>query len=166
MLMARVLAEAVVESAKNITWLPAYGAEVRGGAAHCMLIISDDEIASPYIDCADSLIVMNGPSLRKYLPRLKNKDGLLILNSSLAKAKIKNKNLKVIKVPCNEIAERLGNIKVANMVALGAYVARKKITAIKDILQVIETMGTSAKKEELIAINKKALNKGVSYGKG
>jgi 2-oxoglutarate ferredoxin oxidoreductase subunit gamma len=82
MLLGRVLAEAAMRENKYVTWLPSYGAEVRGGTAYCMVVISHKEIGSPYIEEADTLIIMNNPSLEKFKDRIK-KQGLLILNSSL-----------------------------------------------------------------------------------
>ena len=82
MLLGKILATSIMEENKFVTWLPSYGAEVRGGTAHCLVVVSDEEIGSPYIKEADALIVMNSPSLMKFKGRLKNK-GLLIANSSL-----------------------------------------------------------------------------------
>ncbi|MFH1201438.1 MAG: 2-oxoacid:acceptor oxidoreductase family protein [Candidatus Omnitrophota bacterium] len=164
MLMAKILAQAAVDAGKTITWLPSYGAEVRGGAAHCMLIVSDNEIPSPFIDTCDTLIAMNEPSLRKYLCRLK-KDGLLVLNSSLIKGKNTGRGFKGVKISCNDIAAQLGNIKVANMVAIGAYLARKRVVSLDSVFKVIRDLAKTTKKEELVKINKKALEKGFKYGR-
>lgn len=154
MLAGKVLAEAAMREARFVTWLPSYGAEVRGGTSHCMIIISDAEIGSPYINKADTLIVMNNPSLEKFKSRLRNK-GLLIVNTSLA-----DKELGFGGYPFSDIAIELGNIRVANMVALGYYLAKKKIIQIKSILRVIEEIAPADKKN-LIEINKEALYKGV-----
>ena len=90
MLVGKVLAEAVMLEDKFVTWLPSYGADVRGGTAHCMVVISDKEIGSPYVAKADTLIIMNAPSLERFKGRIKN-NGLRVINSSLAKVdKIEN----------------------------------------------------------------------------
>lgn len=86
MLMGKVLASACLKENKHVTWMPSYGAEVRGGTAHCMVVISDEEIGSPYVEKADTLIIMNEPSRQRFKSRTK-KAGLLIVNSSLAKKK-------------------------------------------------------------------------------
>ncbi len=157
MLAGKVLAEAALREGKHVTWLPAYGAEVRGGAAYCMVIISDEPIGSPYIDKADALIVMNEPSLSKFSQKLKPQ-GLLIINSSLVKIKTANtKN--TLKFPFMDIALTLGNSKVANMVVLGAFIAKKKIVSIKNTLSVINDFAKSYNKE-LFEINRKALLEG------
>lgn len=157
MLLGKVLAEAVVKENKHITWLPAYGAEVRGGTAHCMVVISDTEIGSPYVGKADTLIIMNGPAQERFKDRIKNK-GLLIINASLASKGI-DKHAHILKYPFTDIAAELGNIKVANMVALGCYVAQKKIVDIKNIFRVIEEIAPEDKKH-LIRINKQAVSSG------
>ncbi len=159
MLIGKVLAEAAMREDKHVTWLPSYGAEVRGGTAHCMVIISDTEIGSPYIPKADILIIMNGPSLNKFQNRIKDK-GLLIVNSSLAAADIEaSKNAQVLKYPFTDIALKLGNIKVANMVALGCFIAQTKVVDLTSISKVIRAIAPQDKKD-LIEINQQALSGG------
>lgn len=157
MLLGKVLVTAAMKEGKFVTWLPAYGAEVRGGAAHCMVVISDETVGSPYVDKADTLIVMNLPSLDKFKARLKSK-GLLILNSSLAEMPEK-KNLQIMRVPFTQLAEELGNSKVANMAALGCFLKKKKVAAIETALKVLEEIAPADKKD-LVGINKEALRKG------
>lgn len=159
MLLGKVLAEAVMKENKHVTWLPAYGAEVRGGTAYCMVVISDQEIGSPYINTADTLIIMNGASLEKFQARLK-KDGLLVINSSLAQFNNTDKTINVIPYPFSDLAANLGNIKTANMIALGAYLTIKKTVDFKNVLATIKEIAPLDKKS-LVAINKQALNKGM-----
>jgi len=157
MLLGKVLAEAAMRLDKFVTWLPAYGAEVRGGTAHCMVIISDKQIGSPYIDKADTLIIMNSPSLQKFKNRIKNK-GLFIINSSLAAKDIET-NGRVVKHSFTDLAIELGNIKVANMLALGTFISEKHTVDLKTVFSVIESIAPPDKRA-LIEINKKALEKG------
>lgn len=159
MLLGKVLAECAMREDKFTTWLPAYGPEVRGGTAYCMVIISDSEIGSPYIDKADALIIMNDPSMHKFKNRIKDK-GLLIINSSLVLNMIDAGNSRVLRHPFTDIAVKLGNIRIANMVALGCYLAKRKIIDTKTVLKVIEDIAP-ADKRALIAINKEAINNGV-----
>lgn len=160
MLLGKVLATAAMRENRFVTCLPAYGAEVRGGTAHCMVVISDREIGSPYIDKVDSLIIMNEPSLERFKSRIKDK-GLLLINSSLAKKNIEIETKScVLKYPFTDIALKLGNIKVANMVALGCFIAQKKNVSLGSVLKVIEDIAPEDKKD-LIEINKKALREGV-----
>lgn len=154
MLLGKVLAEAAMRENKFVTWLPSYGAEVRGGTANCMVIISDQPIGSPHIDKADTLMIMNAPSWVKFKSRIKEK-GLCILNSSLI-----NDEKASLKYPFSDIAVRLGNIKVANMVALGCFIGHKKIVNFKTIFKIFSDIAPSDKKE-LIEINQKALLAGM-----
>ncbi len=182
MILGKIMAEAAMREDRHITWMPSYGAEVRGGTAHCMVIISDQAIGSPIIGEADSLIVMNEPSLERFKARFNNK-GLLLVNSSLvsknkgcvsqpAVSKKSNSGLRCLCFPFTDIAIGLGNIKVANVVALGSFVAYTHILKVETILRVIEDTATHDRKD-LIAINKQALSRGmqlvqegVSDGKG
>jgi 2-oxoglutarate ferredoxin oxidoreductase subunit gamma len=158
MLLGKVLAEAALLEDKFVTWLPAYGPEVRGGAAHCMVTISDDEIGSPYIVKADTLIIMNQMSLDKFKNRINN-NGLMCVNSSLARPD-KDIKAKIIAKRFTDAAVELGNIKVANMVALGSYLGNKKIVALENVVKVIKKMAPKDK-PELIKVNLAALKKGM-----
>ena len=158
MLLGKVLSLAAMKEDKFTTWFPSYGAEVRGGAAYCMVVISNQEIGSPYIDQADTLIIMNRPSFEKFQYRIKNKD-LLVLNRSLTNTQTKQ-SAYVLSYPFTDIAINLGNIRVANMVALGCYLAKKNTVDIRTILRVFEEIAPSDKKQ-LVEINKKALYAGI-----
>jgi 2-oxoglutarate ferredoxin oxidoreductase subunit gamma len=157
MVLGKVLAQAAMLDDKFVTWLPSYGAEVRGGTAHCMVTISDREIGSPYIVRADALIALNSPSLERFEGRVINK-GLLIINSSLV-CGYSNKNKLVLNYPFSDIAIELGNIRVANMVALGSFIAAKKTVALETAQKAILDIAPTEKKD-LIEINKTALEKG------
>lgn len=159
MLVGRILAQSCMRENKFVTWLPCYGAEVRGGTAYCMIVISDAEIGSPYIDKADTLIIMNRPSFERFKHKLKNK-GLLVINSSLVKQNI-DKNAQILRYPFTDIAIKLGNIKVANIVALGCLIAHKPLASLKSISKVISDIAPEEKKH-LIEVNIKALKEGVT----
>lgn len=156
MLLGKVLASAAMKESKYVTWLPAYGPEVRGGAAYCMVIISDEEIGSPFIGLADTLIVLNSLAYEKFKTKLKN-SGLLILNSSFEHVLGKTSG-KILKYPFTMLANNLGNIKVANMIALGVYLNNKKIINAKKVFQVMQEM---APKKEIFEINRKAFSEGM-----
>jgi len=159
MLMGKLLSAAAVKENKTVSWLPSYGAEVRGGTAHCMIKISDKEIASPYVAHPDTCVAMNQPTLNKFESRIKNK-GLLIVNSSLADKIPKRKNIKIISVPLTDIAVKLGNIKVANTVALGVYLAKKKNIKPESVLSAMKEMAPKNKRN-LLEINQRALEEGL-----
>ncbi|HDG61786.1 MAG: 2-oxoacid:ferredoxin oxidoreductase subunit gamma [Thermotoga sp. 4484_232] len=160
MLMGQVLAEAGMIEGKHVTWLPSYGPEMRGGTANCTVVISDEPVASPVIDIPTEVVVMNIPSLLKFEPYLKER-GFLFMNVSVIDREPKRKDIEVIKVPANDIADKLGNLKVANMVMLGAYIA---ITDVVDKETVFEALKRKlkGKKADLLDINKKAILEGMS----
>jgi len=157
MVLGKVLAEAAMREDKYVTWFPSYGAEVRGGTANCMVVISDEEIGSPYINKADSMIIMNEPSLLRFSSRIKEK-GLLIINSSLSKSQPDTKAY-VLRYPFTDIALQAGNIKVANIVALGCFIAKSKVVNINTVMQVINDFAPQNRRE-LAVINKNALKAG------
>ncbi|TRZ94871.1 2-oxoacid:ferredoxin oxidoreductase subunit gamma [bacterium] len=163
MLLGKVLAEAAMRQGRFVTWFPAYGPEVRGGTSYCMVTISDQEIGSSYINKADTIIILNNLSLGRFKSRVKDK-GLLILNSSLAKAGA-FKHVKILQFPFTDIAIKLGNIKVANMAALGCYLRAKKIIKIKEILEVFRFM-VPAGKTDILEVNDLALQEGAQLGYG
>jgi len=157
MLLGKVLAQTAMLEGKQVTWFPAYGPEVRGGTSHCMVTISDSPIGSPYITCADTLIILNHPSLEKFKDRLKDK-GLLILNSSLAVANLQTR-IQILQFPFTDMAIELGNIKVANMVALGCFAAANKIIKVKNILKVFKTIAPAGNLK-ILEVNQQALEAG------
>jgi 2-oxoglutarate ferredoxin oxidoreductase subunit gamma len=161
MLLGKVIAQAALGEGLNVTWFPAYGAEVRGGTANCTVIISSFEIPSPRIDKADTLIIMNEPSLFKFKYRIKDK-GLILINSSLAGANIinyKTAGIVQLNLPFTELAAKLGNIRVANMIALGAYITKREIFSKQGVFDAIEAIAP-AEKKDLVAINKQAIEEG------
>ena len=163
MLLGKILAEAAMRERECVTWLPAYGAEVRGGTAYCMVVISKKEIGSPFISKADTIIIMNAPSLHKFGPRMREK-GLMVINSSLLKPGLWAP-ADAFRCPFTEMAIALGNIKVANMIALGYYLGKKKIVDAGTVREVIAD-NAPAGKRELIAINHKALERGIECAHG
>ncbi len=157
MIMGKILANAALERGMHVTWLPSYGAEVRGGTAHSMVRISSDVIASPMVTFTDTAIIMNSPSLVKFEKRVKP-GGLIIVNSSIVKDEVKRDDIEVLKVPLTEEAIKLGNARVANTIAVSIWAAKTGLFEENDILKVVEKM--AAEKEELAAVNIKAVKKG------
>ncbi len=156
--MGKLLAYLGMQEGHQVTYIPSYGAEVRGGTANCTVIISSEEIASPLSPHPSTAIVMNKPSLDKFEPRIK-REGLLILNSSLISREANRDDLEIMEVPATEIATRLGNSHVANMVALGAYMARKKVVSLGTALDHLRDV-LPERSHHLLDINKKALKEG------
>ncbi len=163
MLLGKVLAQTAMLEGKQVAWFPAYGPEVRGGTSHCMVTISDQPIGSPYITSADTLIILNRPSLDKFKGMLKSK-GLLILNSSLAQVE-GNPALNVRAFPFTDIAVKLGNIKVANMVALGCLAAAKKMVKSRNILKVFKSIAPAGNLK-ILEVNQRALEEGQKLNHG
>lgn len=157
MFMGKLLAQAGLDSKKNVTWMPSYGAEVRGGTAYSMTKISLVQIASPVVINPDILVVMNEPSLIKYEDKLKSK-GILIMNKSLIGAKPKRKDIKIVSIPMTGLASKLGNTRSANMIAIGALLKRSKLFPLKTITCALKNM--LGDKEDLYVTNKKAIEKG------
>ena len=158
MLLGKLLAQAAMADGKKVTYFPSYGTEVRGGTAVYHLIISNDEIFSPIIEEADTLIIMNQPSYQKFKEMLKT-DGLLLLNASMIKSNNFHDAI-VYKVSATEIASKLGNVLVSNIVMLGAYLAIKKLFPPALILEQLQEI-LKGKKGNLFGINKQALENGM-----
>ncbi|MBI5779263.1 MAG: 2-oxoacid:acceptor oxidoreductase family protein [Planctomycetes bacterium] len=156
-----LLANAAMLENKYCTHFPSYGAEMRGGTTNCSVIISQEEIASPIINQPDTIIVMNAPSLTKFEPRLRS-GGLLIYNSSLIPNPPSRTDVEVIPVPANEIAEKLGAARYANMVIIGAYIGRMKVVQIGSVRDSLSAV-FSKLSAELASINTAALDEGRKF---
>ncbi len=162
MLIGNLLAHGAMEEGLNVTYMPVYGVEMRGGTANCTVVISDEEIGSPIIFYPRSLIVMNQPSLEKFHPRLE-RDGVVIVNSSIVPNEVVNKERgRVYLVPANDIADDLGNFKMANMVALGAWVGATKSISLESLYNCLSEV-LSHQDKEMLEKNKEALVKGWEY---
>lgn len=159
--LGQLIAYASIEEHKEVTWLPCYGPEMRGGTSNCSIVISDKIIASPIVDWADCVIVMNRPSLEKFSPKVKA-GGILIINSSLIPDSYENANLCVIKIKANEFAEETGSVKNANLVLLGAYVGKSGIFSLETISTVINEKFSG--KPKLIPGIKEAFRIGYEIG--
>ncbi len=161
MMMGKLLTYAGMKEDKEVSWMPSYGPEMRGGTANCTVIISDKKIPSPMSSKPDSIIVMNLPSLDKFLPKVKS-GGTVFINSSLIEEEVTRDDVKVIKVPANKIANEIGNSKIANMVMLGSFVEEKKIVKPETVKDSLENV-LSARNQKLIDLNVRALEKGKEY---
>lgn len=151
------LAQAAMAEGKYVTYLPSYGAEVRGGTAHCTIAISDEEIASPVASSPEFVVVMNLPSLVKFQNYVQS-GGMLLINSSLVDAEVTRGDIDIIRVSANSIAEKLGNTKSANMVMLGAFIKKSQLVSLGTVAEGLA--GTLTNKRNLIDINNKALTAG------
>jgi 2-oxoglutarate ferredoxin oxidoreductase subunit gamma len=157
MSMGLSLAEAAMLEGKNVTYLPAYGAEVRGGTANCTVVVSDDEIASPVASSPEFVVAMNQPSAVKFQHHIQS-GGLFFLNSSLVEADIIRGDIEIVRVAANKIAEDLGSPKSANMIMLGAFIKKSGLVEMKSVMESLKRILSTKKK--LIEINEKALSAG------
>ncbi|MCL2630189.1 MAG: 2-oxoacid:acceptor oxidoreductase family protein [Firmicutes bacterium] len=148
---------AAISGGKEVTWLPSYGPEMRGGTSNCSVVVSDTMIASPIITAPDVVIAMNKPSVNKFLPRVKA-GGVIIINSSLVEEKANRSDIKVIYLKANELAEEAGDIKTANIVALGAYLKNTDAITREQAESVIKQRFSD--KPKLVTANLKALELG------
>ena len=156
-----LLAYAGMEAKKNVTWIPSYGAERRGGLSYSMVVISDEEIYSPIIANPIIIIGMDTVGLNVYEPLIKT-NGTIILNTSLVKSEIKRKDVKVIKVPANKLAEEIGNVKVANIVAIGAYIKETNVVPLDVVIKSIKTVFLKYG-EKVVGLDVHALKVGYDY---
>jgi 2-oxoglutarate ferredoxin oxidoreductase subunit gamma len=158
--MGKFLAYAGMDADMNVSWLPSYGPEMRGGTANCSVILSDEPVGSPIINNPNTLVVMNRPSLDKFENSLV-KGGLLILDSDLVDRMPNRDDIEVICIPAQTEAAEIGSKQIANMVLLGALVKRTGIVSMEAIVTALKDHG----KEKFFEINKMALEKGASYVK-
>jgi len=155
--MGLTLVQSAMAEGKYVTYLPSYGAEVRGGTANCTVAVSDEEIASPIASSPDFVIAMNRPSLARFQNQIKS-GGALFLNSSLIQADTSRDDIEVVRIAADAIAKELGNAKSANMVMLGAFIRVSDIVSLDGIIEGLKN--TLKNKHKLIAINEKAINAG------
>jgi 2-oxoglutarate ferredoxin oxidoreductase subunit gamma len=159
MLIGNLLAYAGMHQGLNVTYIPVYGPEMRGGTANCTVVVSSEEIGSPIIRTPKSLILMNRPSLDKFQPRLED-GGVQIVNSSLIDpALAETGRVRSVLVPCNEVADGLGNTRMANMVALGAYVQATGVMPVSAVQDALPSV-ISPRYAKLIPKNAEAIQAG------
>ncbi|MDI6640894.1 MAG: 2-oxoacid:acceptor oxidoreductase family protein [Elusimicrobiota bacterium] len=165
LLTGRVLAETALLENLFVTYYPSYGAEIRGGTANCTVIISDKEIYSPTVSKVKSMLILNAQSFVKFIYKLipPPSDGLIIVNSSLVNVsqiatELKNKISTLVEIPATEIAQKLGNVRSANMVMLGAYTKLRDFISKNSVIEAIKNVFSD--REELIDININAFKEG------
>jgi 2-oxoglutarate ferredoxin oxidoreductase subunit gamma len=158
----QLLAYAGMDLGKHVTWIPSYGPEMRGGTANCMVVISDEEIGSPLVRNPKALIAMNLPSLDKY-EKMVDQGGLIIVNSSIVDRKVERGDVRAIHVPGNDIAERIGDSRMTNMVLLGCLIANLQVMPVEALAKAL-TEHLPARHQRLVASNLEAIKEGAGYG--
>lgn len=159
LLAGKILARAGMEAGLEVTWLPSYGPEMRGGTANCTVVLSDEAIGSPIVENPDVVMAMNGPSLDRFEPRAA-KGGVVIVNRSLIEREVGRSDVRAVLVPANEVARELGEPRVANMVALGAVVAALEVVPLAGVAEAMASELGAKAREGLLALNRQALDRG------
>jgi len=162
LLIGKLLAYAGMRAGLEVTWMPAYGPEMRGGTCNCTVVLSDRPIGSPISKSPHGLIVLNLPSLDKFEETVRP-GGVLIVNSSLINRPPRRSDVTAVLVPANEIAIEVGNAKAANMVALGAYLGASGIASLDQVQTIVAE--SFAAKPALVELNRQALARGYDLGR-
>ena len=157
----QVLTYAAMNAGWEVTWIPSYGPEMRGGTANCTVVISDEPIGSPIIRNPTVVVALNPESTDKYEPLVRS-DGLLVINSTLVRRPVVRDDLDVLRVPANDLASELGNVKMANVVMLRAMLCQRPIVSLGAVEKVLDEQLVGAKRR-FIDPNKRALVKGANY---
>ena len=159
-----MIAQTAVSAGKYATFLPEYGPEQRGGSAKCTVVVNDEEIISPLMAKCDTLITMNEQSYKKFAVSLKA-GGILIANTSRVLSAITREDITVVRVPADDIAVELGNIKCANIILIGALIGADAGIITEEAMLASLEAKFGSKKKEVLELNKAALQKGIEYGK-
>lgn len=160
----QVLAYAALDNDLEVTWIPSYGPEMRGGTANCTVIVSSDPIGSPLVRNPDVVLAMNLPSVDKYENEIPD-GSLLVANSSLMNREIERKNIQSLLIPANQLAEDLGMTRLANMIMVGAMLAMKPILPLETVKKALEDHLPSRHKKTL-PTNFEAMDKGYAFANG
>ena len=158
-LAGKILAQAAMNHGLEVTWLPSYGPEMRGGTANCTVVMGNETVGSPIVDEPTSLIAMNLPSLDKF-EHMVAKGGTIIANSSLINRDVDRDDLKVTKLPLNDLGAKVGNMRAINMIALGGYVKATGVVPLKVVKETMAQMLEKGGKGKFIPLNEKALDEG------
>ena len=158
LLLGQLIAYAGLKEEKNVSWLPSYGPEMRGGTANCSVVVSTEEVGSPVVTSPDILVVMNRPSFERYVDSVVP-GGKMFVNSSLIDLKTDRTDIDVYYIPANQIADELGNLRVANMVMLGAVLEQTKIVSPETAIECLKA-SWGERRAHLIPINQEAMKKG------
>jgi 2-oxoglutarate ferredoxin oxidoreductase subunit gamma len=159
----QILAYAGMDAGKHVTWIPSYGPEMRGGKARCTVVVSDEEIGSPIARRPSSAIVLNIPSMEAYEPAVQS-GGVLVVNSSLVDSISDRDDISVLYVPATEIATGMGNVRVANMIVLGAWAGATQVLTPGQLAQALADH-LPPNKRTLVEINQEALRQGAQLAK-
>ena len=161
LLIGKLLAYVGMKAGREVTWMPSYGPEMRGGTCNCTVVLSDRPIGSPISKSPHGLIALNLPSLDKFEPAVRP-GGVIVVNTSLINRLPRRSDVTVVAVPANEIALECGSAKAANMVALGAYLGASGVADQEQVKAIIAE--SFATKPAMVALNHAALSRGFTLG--
>ncbi len=156
--MGMTLAYAGMVEGKEISWMPSYGPEMRGGTANCITIISDDKISSPIISMFDSAIILNQPSMDKFESQIKP-GGVLIYESTNIQRPAGRTDIDIIGIPAALEAVNMKNARVLNMIMLGAYLERKPVIKVESVMEALKKV-LPERYHHTLPLNKSALERG------
>lgn len=157
----QLLSYAAMDEGREVTWIPSYGPEMRGGTANCTVVIADEEIGSPLVQNPQAVIAMNLPSLDKYEPSVRP-GGVLVVNTSLANRPTNRQDIRCVAIPGSEIAEELGDRRMTNMVLLGGLLANLPVLSMEAIERALQAH-LPARHQRLLPLNMQALHRGASF---
>jgi len=161
--IGNLLAEAGMEEGFHVTFMPAYGVEMRGGTANCNVIVSSEEVGSPITDSPLSGIIMNEASLIRFLPSIRQ-DGFLFYNSSLIPEEaVLRKDIQVVPVPANDLAQKVGSAQVASLIILGCFVEWTQVLSKDSFPHALEEMISPKVRDKFLPLNLSALQEGYGY---
>jgi len=161
LMMGISLAQAAMNQGYHVTYLPAYGAEMRGGTANCTVAVAEEEIASPVASQPDFLVVMNAPSLFSFQNKVAHR-GAIFINSSIVGDRPSRKDVFYYTIPCGDMARELENPRVANVIMMGAFIKKTGIVKADIYLQTLESI-MGSKKKSIAELNQKAFIAGFDY---
>jgi len=161
MLIGKMIAYAAMHEGKEVSWLPSYGPEMRGGTANCTVVVSDMPVGSPVVQSPHALVAMNLPSLDRFEDTVRP-GGVVLVNTSLINRDVRRKDVLAVKVPTTEVAMELGNVRAANIVALGAFVGATGLVSLEEVEKVVAE--NFASKPKAVELNLAAVRKGHEIG--
>ncbi len=159
--MGQIIAYSAMKEGKEVSWMPAYGPEMRGGTANCIVIVSPKKVSSPIVTMFDSGVILNQPSLDKFASKIKP-GGLLLCEQSTIITPSDRTDLEMLIIPATETATKMGKRQIANMILLGAFLERRPVVAIENVLQALREV-LPERHHHLIPLNEEALNIGKQF---
>lgn len=159
--MGQIIGYSAMKEGKEVSWMPAYGPEMRGGTANCIVIVSPTLVSSPIVNTFDSAIVLNQPSIDKFAPRVKP-GGLLLCEQSTIVTPCTRTDIEILMIPATETATKMGKRQIANMIMLGAFLEKRPVVTIENVLKALREV-LPERHHHLIPLNEEALRSGQQF---